>query len=243
MPVNDSAEPQDGVPGWYGKIASLGDFASRRLPTDFVTRLDDWLQRIIAGSRAELGDQWMDVYLTSPVWRFVLFPEAFDEDAWAGLLMPSCDKVGRYFPLCIAALVPHGEPDSRLIRTLDEWQERLESIALRTLDTSASMEEFDDTLARAKLDPSPESAAMKPVVKGVIEALRSGNPALLGASELSAMGEAMAFAGTTLFNEMARGATVWWTAARPDRRMHVLVSRGLPDVAQYVAMLRGGLGS
>ena len=28
------------IPGWYGKIPSLGDFASRRLPQSFVAAWD-----------------------------------------------------------------------------------------------------------------------------------------------------------------------------------------------------------
>jgi len=236
-----STEPQDGVPGWYGKIASLGDFASRRLPSAFVSQVDDWLQRIIAGSRSQLGERWMDAYLTSPIWRFILFPGAFDEDAWAGLMMPSCDKVGRYFPLFIAALVPHGEPDSRMAGVLDGWLARIEEIALGTLSTSASLQQFDEALAGAQLDPSPESEAMRPVVRGLVDALRSGQPVMLGAPGVDAMGDAMAFAGAALFNDAARGASLWWTPTRPDRPMRVMLSRGLPDVAHYVAMLRGGV--
>jgi len=235
-----SAEPQDGVPGWYGKIASLGDFASRRLPSSFVSRVDDWLQRIIAGSRSQLGDRWMEAYLTSPIWRFVLFPEAFDEDAWAGLMMPSCDKVGRYFPLFIAALVPHGEPDSRMFGALDAWLERIEAIALGTLSTGATMQQFDQTLEGARLEPSPEAEAMRPVVRGLVDAFRASQPALIPAPGIAAMGGAMAFAGAALFNQAARGASLWWTPALPERPMRVLVSRGLPDVVQYVAMLSGG---
>jgi len=237
MPV--SAEPEDGVPGWYGKIASVGDFASRRLPSGLIARVDDWLQRIIGGSRAQLGESWMNTYLTSPVWRFIVFPEMLDEDAWAGLLMPSCDKVGRYFPLFIAALVPHGEPDSRLLGTIDEWLERIETIALSTLEPQSTLQAFDDALAVARLEPSPESAAMRPLMKRLLEGLRGGPEVIVAAPEVEAMGEAMAFAGAALFNDTARGAAVWWTAARPDRPMRMLVLRELPDVTRYIAMLYG----
>ncbi|MCK7582565.1 MAG: TagF domain-containing protein [Chromatiales bacterium] len=33
---------------------------------------DDWLQRALAGSRGALGESWLDLYLTSPLWRFIL---------------------------------------------------------------------------------------------------------------------------------------------------------------------------
>jgi type VI secretion system protein ImpM len=234
-----SVEPEDGVPAWYGKIASLGDFASRRMPSELVTRFDDWMQQIMAGSRSALGDAWLDTYLTSPIWRFVLFPGAVDEDAWAGLVMPSCDKVGRYFPLCIAALVPHGEPDARLLASLDAWLERIEAIALGTLHAGSSLQDFDDSLAQIRLELSVDSGRMRPVAKGMIEGLRSGGIARLNAPEVGAMGAAVAFAGATLFSEIAHGAGLWWCAAQADQPMRIFITRGLPEVPQYVAMLCG----
>ena len=59
-PLSDSSGT---VAGWWGKIAGLGDFASRRLPVDFVSRWDGWLQQVIAGSRERLGPSWLEAYL------------------------------------------------------------------------------------------------------------------------------------------------------------------------------------
>src|SRR5262249_35940975 len=38
------------IPGWYGKLPSLGDFASRRLPVEFVKAWDSCLQEVIPAS-------------------------------------------------------------------------------------------------------------------------------------------------------------------------------------------------
>ena len=56
--------------GFYGKLPSHGDFLRRRLSDAFVGGWDAWLQDCLAGSREALGDRWLDVYLTSPAWRF-----------------------------------------------------------------------------------------------------------------------------------------------------------------------------
>ena len=56
--------------GFYGKLPSHGDFLRRRVSDAFVGVWDAWLQECLAASRASLGDRWLDVYLTSPVWRF-----------------------------------------------------------------------------------------------------------------------------------------------------------------------------
>lgn len=53
------------VAGWYGKIPSLGDFVSRRLPPDFINTWDTWLQQGMAISRTQLGECWVDLYMTS----------------------------------------------------------------------------------------------------------------------------------------------------------------------------------
>ena len=82
------------VPGWFGKLPSLGDFASRRLPDAFVQPWDRWLQRGMLAARAELGEQrWLDVYLVAPVLRFWLAPGLLGSEGWAGLMMPSVDRI------------------------------------------------------------------------------------------------------------------------------------------------------
>ena len=49
---------------------------------------------------------WLDGYLASPSWRFLLMPGVMDGQPWAGVLMPSVDRVGRYYPLTIARPLP-----------------------------------------------------------------------------------------------------------------------------------------
>src|SRR5205823_12936606 len=90
------AYPMANVAGWFGKIPFLGDFASRRLSEDFISEWDSWLQHSIAASRASLGEHWLEIYLTSPLWRFVVMPDVVGHHAWAGVLMPSVDSVGRH---------------------------------------------------------------------------------------------------------------------------------------------------
>ena len=60
----------------------------------------------LAASHAALGDRWLDVYLTSPAWRFVFGPGACGPSPVIGLMAPSVDRVGRYFPLTLVAELP-----------------------------------------------------------------------------------------------------------------------------------------
>ncbi|MET0351344.1 MAG: type VI secretion system-associated protein TagF, partial [Rhizobacter sp.] len=107
--------------GWYGKLSVLGDFAHRRLPQPFVDVLDDWLSRGMEASRAQLGDEWLDVYLTGPLWRFALAPGVVDPQWWFGVMMPSVDKVGRYFPLVVARAAAMAPESAAGVAGLDRW--------------------------------------------------------------------------------------------------------------------------
>jgi len=100
-----SAQPRPPLPvaGWFGKIPALGDFASRRLPPEFVEPWDDWLSEGLFEARQMLGADWSDTYLNAPVWRFALTQGVLNAHPWFGLLMPSADRVGRQYPLTFAA--------------------------------------------------------------------------------------------------------------------------------------------
>ena len=92
--------------GFYGKLPSHGDFLRRRAGDGFVNAWDAWLQAGMTASRAALGDAWLDTYLTSPAWRFACEAGACGSTSVVGVLVPSIDRVGRYFPLTVVAELP-----------------------------------------------------------------------------------------------------------------------------------------
>ena len=125
------------TPGWHGKLPTLGDFASRRLDADFIDVWDGWLAAEIDGLKRRDEDGWLRAYLDSPSWRFLLMPGvlpgALGMRPWIGVLMPSVDRVGRYFPFTIAHKLeawPSGEDD---FQTLFRWLHRLDDVAADAL--------------------------------------------------------------------------------------------------------------
>ena len=92
--------------GWFGKLPTSGDFVTRRVHPYFIEPWDAWLNAMLAGSRERLGDGWRDTFLSAPAWRFVLAPGVIGQDGWAGLIVPSVDSVGRYFPLTVVSELP-----------------------------------------------------------------------------------------------------------------------------------------
>ena len=84
----------------FGKIPAHGDFISRGLDHATHTLLDDWLSVEVARARDRFAD--FDArYVQAPPWYFI------DRDgagAWSGgALCLSVDKVGRRFPILVAA--------------------------------------------------------------------------------------------------------------------------------------------
>jgi len=134
------------VPGFFGKLPMRGDFVVRRLPPQFVRVWDAWLQQTLAKSQEQLGGQWTDIYLSSPLWRFGISSGICGENGWIGVLMPSVDQAGRYFPLTVA--VPVTEPDQidYLFLAAVEWLEQIEDLLLTVLDDPADLDVFDRNL-------------------------------------------------------------------------------------------------
>jgi type VI secretion system protein ImpM len=131
------------TPGWYGKLPTLGDFASRRLSADFIEPWDIWLGEGLAAQRETLGEAWLDAYLHSPTWRFVLMPGTLlglePQRALAGVLMPSVDRVGRYFPLTLIASLAALPQSATELEALLGWLHRLEDLALDALQDDWSI--------------------------------------------------------------------------------------------------------
>ena len=86
--------------GVFGKLPQKRDFIALNLPRTVLEPFETWLQSAVAASRSELGAAWQELYLVSPIWRFWIGGDIFGV-ACAGALMPSVDKVGRFFPLAI----------------------------------------------------------------------------------------------------------------------------------------------
>lgn len=143
-----AAAAQTFATGWYGKLPATGDFVGRRMPAAFREAWDRWMQGAIAGSRERLGADWRDSYLSMPVWRFVFSPGLLTPNAWAGIMAPSVDAVGRYFPLAMASALPSTSLD--LVRTLlaaQAWFDELESIAFDALAPRADVGAVDAAIA------------------------------------------------------------------------------------------------
>jgi type VI secretion system protein ImpM len=132
---------RDGIVGFYGKIPSRGDFVRSGLPHGFIEPWDRWMQKGIAASHDMLGDRWIAAWLQSAIWSFFLAPGVCGPNAVLGLWMPSVDRVGRHFPLTLAAVVP-GPAGPDLVRGSGGFLAALEQAGLAALESDISPDEL-----------------------------------------------------------------------------------------------------
>lgn len=121
--------------GAFGKIPALGDFFRLGVTADFVPPWDGWLQATLLSASQVLGPRFEACYMSAPIWRFALPPGVAGNQGVVGVIMPSIDRVGRRFPLTLAAQTGSGEQAA--LRNLI-WQDAvlagLEDLALQALD-------------------------------------------------------------------------------------------------------------
>lgn len=98
-----AALPLKASAGLFGKLPSRGDFVREGLSRGFTDAWDEWWQRGLAATQERPEEEWLAAWLEAPVWRFVLPPGLLGSEGVLGLWLPSVDKVGRYYPLTIAA--------------------------------------------------------------------------------------------------------------------------------------------
>ena len=242
------------APGWYGKLPTLGDFASRRLEPGFIEPWDAWLAAGLAAQREALGAGWVRAYLHSPAWRFVLMPGVLSgvssgelskaaggprsKTAWAGVLMPSVDQVGRYFPLTLASPLTALPAGAAGFEALLGWLQRLEDVAVDAMQDDWSIDRLEDVLATM----APACASVAPAAPNAFAAALEGDGGFVdlqgirSRAELAAMVvEAVGAAAGDAWQPAAAGRS-FWLADHPDRP-RLLASRGLPSRAEFIGML------
>ena len=230
------------IPGFYGKVPSLGDFTFRRLPRSFIAPWDRWLQQSIARSQEQLGTHWLDAYLISPIWRFALSPGTCGSEAWIGVLMPSVDKVGRYFPLTLGAALPD---DTNLFGLIEgqfgakTWLTRAESLVLSVLrDQDLGIEVFDDGVRKlGPVDPPErtrgDNLLERRAFMGHTSAWRIPLPSADAISQLYPK------IMQKLIRQRFTTYSIWWCSSSEYVDSSMLVCEGLPPPHGYAAMISG----
>ncbi|WP_414447882.1 type VI secretion system-associated protein TagF [Burkholderia sp. 22PA0099] len=211
--------------GFYGKLPAAGDFVRRRLPGEFVEGWDRHFQRALDAGRRELGARWDAAWRDGPVWRFVLPALVCGGGAWCGVIGPGVDRVGRAFPMVLAA--PCAGDAARLFGQ-GAWFDALTRVCRHGQDGALDVEGFDACVAA--LPPVPveaDDAAARwrdlPWEAGQWQ-LTQPDPL----AEAAVLGETWRQLGLR-----AEPWSLWWR----EGAMHRLAVRGLPrSVASLLAV-------
>jgi type VI secretion system protein ImpM len=228
--------------GFFGKLPSHGDFLRRRMSDRFVAVWDGWLQECLAASRAELGDRWLDVYLTSPAWRFACGEGACSAAPVFGVMVPSVDRVGRYFPLTLAAEVPVA--NSTLMGSVlraEPFFSAAERLLIGTLESEyIDLDQFDTELMQLAglLDTIhiPPGVVLESASEVLQEAghgwqIPIGSPGELESAFTQILGQRL----SAVYEPMV----LWWTDGSTRVPPSCLVGKGLPDPYAFASLLDG----
>jgi type VI secretion system protein ImpM len=229
--------------GFYGKLPSHGDFLRRRAADAFVAAWDAWLQEALSASREALGEQWLDIYLTSPVWRFAAEAGVCGPSPLAGVMAPSVDRVGRYFPLTIVAELPSHVMPLAVATEAGAFFDAAERLVIETLEADevdfASFEQRVEELSEG-LDPlcAPWPVTLETGAGDVLAATAGagvhvplGAPAQLAPVLLQLLSRRLSAVYGPLM--------VWWTAGSGVVEPACVLSQGLPAPEAFTALLDG----
>ena len=222
---------QASVPlGFFGKIPAVGDFVQRNLSVGFVEKWDHWLQNGLYVAHQEMLENWSEVYLTSPIWRFILSPGVIDAHSYVGVMIPSIDSAGRYFPLTVVTAISETYIGRVWSAEANHWFEAVEALMLSVLEKTLPLDVFNQ-----ELQSLPASWADK-------KQCSSSKPSPFVCIELDHVYAAPAVLAGMWVEQFARsdhGQTFWWSAGSDLVSPALLVSRDLPDKHHFSALFNG----
>ena len=189
-----------------------------------------------------MGDRWLEVYLTSPVWRFSGAAGACGPAPVIGVMAPSVDRVGRYFPLTIVAELPSCVGPLAAVTAAGAFFDRAERLVLDTLEAEyIDFEEFDERVAQLADELGGVSmqprVVLDPAVAAVLD--RDGQPWHLpigSAGELPLAFEQLLSSRLTMIYEPLM---LWWSEGSSMVEPSCLIVQGLPDPDTFAALLDG----
>jgi type VI secretion system protein ImpM len=216
----------------YGKLPAKRDFIAIGTPRAFLDIWEPWMQGGISASRNNLKDEWKQVFLTAPIWRFWLGADLCGTTV-LGAFMPSLDGVGRYFPLTLiaypdeGAAIPPPELDPQ-----DAWFAEAEKFLLATLEQDATFDAVTAGLGQLVL-PSDDNPVPR---RDDMVSLDGGMAAQAEDEELPDLFASLRLADPA---SVYAAATFWWTLGGDGYPPLALAARRMPAPVQFTEMLTG----
>lgn len=222
--------------GYYGKVPSKGDFITNALSMDFTDPWDSWLREVLAHSKSVLGDNWMELYLTAPVYHYSLSAGVCGNQIWLGVMMPSIDSVGRYFPMTICQSFSANSNPLNLLESEKTWLQNAEELLLTCLDDDFSFSDFESGLSQLKQeDNSEETITMKKSTMHRFDDYAWSFPVHEKEHSSVVYPELI----NSMLNTFYSSYSVWRTKGSDSVVPSFVVSEGLPPYKSVTAFLDG----
>lgn len=214
--------------GYCGKVPTKGDFVQYQFDDSFFSIWNEWLQSVVAVSKEQLASDWLDTYLTSPIWHFALSEGLLSDTAVHGTLIPSVDQVGRHYPFSILATTNVSPVAAWQNQT---WKALFETKILESLDDGFLIEPWYQDLKTKYQDISKNTLNFKQF-KNTAENLES---IIIQGTD--------AFEALDLLHQHYKYKfgmySLWWTEGSDLVEPCLIVVPGLPQVGQFSSMLDG----
>lgn len=222
--------------GFFGKLPGVGDFVQRRLPRQFVEIWDQHFEYAVGANRNALGTLWHAAFEHSPVWRFVLAPDVCTGSAWAGVMGPSADRVGRCFPMVLASpLSPDPADGMQVLRYADTWFDALErTLRAAQADGSMGVDAFDALVATL---PEPLAACTTDPLASIAGVDEGADTAWRLALPNRGTDSASLAAWWARAHAQKDGRCLWWTLGAERVPPGILLTQGLPAPDLYAGFL------
>ena len=150
----------------------------------------------------------------------------------AGVLMPSVDRVGRYFPFTLAVQLAGCSNPAAVPMTGADWFDKAEGLALSALEDPFDFDSFDGEVGASAGPAYPGDGVPS-------HAYPSLNGIRLGYERTKSVGAGFA----PLINQQLLGVfpqySIWWNVGSEETDPSLVLCNGLPQIGGFAALLDG----
>jgi type VI secretion system protein ImpM len=179
-----------------------------------------------------MGEAWLEAYLTSPIWRFALSAGLCGDAAAAGVLMPSVDRVGRYFPLTIVAMLATADDLLAVPVAAAAWFGKAEGLVRSALADAFDFDGFDAQVAALGAPTAGDAGPATAVVE-------AGPGLRLAIPSADAVDQAYRRLAERFLSASCPRCSLWWTSGSEDVAATFIACNGLPSAEGFAAFLDG----
>lgn len=214
--------------GVFGKVPFKRDFISNKVNKEVLLPYEKWLQSGVAASHSQLGRSWEQYYTVSSVWRLWFGKDIFGTSV-AGVMMPSIDKVGRYFPITLLFQAPAEHYiENPTINPMEDWYKILETRVLSIL-------EEDCTLTVEDILSNLDNPSILKIDKNI-------NFSKVGTTSIwhginDNLSEFININNEAKFQNITNQQCLFWGRLGQDGANALISSSGLPDPYIYTKMI------